>query len=241
MPSSDLFAALAATWPAAETVRLGPWTLRRGEGGGNRVSAATLDGPTADPSGAEAAMRAWGQPPLFMIRPGDEPLDALLAARGYAVHDPSALHAAPAATLAWTAPDESAVFGEAPLACMAEMWAAGGIGPGRLAVMQRAPAPRVFVLGRLGDRPAGCAFAVVHGATAVLHALEVAPFARRQGLGARMTRALAAWSRDAGAATLAVAVTRANAPARALYAGLGMAEAASYHYRIAPAADGKSP
>ena len=29
-------------------------------------------------------------------------------------------------------------------------------------------------------------------------------------------------------------MTRANAPALALYAGLGMAEAAAYHYRIAP-------
>ena len=41
----ELFEALAATWPAAETIRLGPFTLRRGAGGGNRTSAATLDGP----------------------------------------------------------------------------------------------------------------------------------------------------------------------------------------------------
>ena len=56
----------------------------------------------------------------------------------------------------------------------------------------------------------------------MLHALEVAPFARRQGLGRGMTRAVAAWALAAGAATLALAVTRANAPARALYDRLGM-------------------
>jgi GNAT superfamily N-acetyltransferase len=238
MPSSDaLLRALAATWRPAETVRLGPWTLRRGAGAGNRVAAATLDGPPGEPPGdpaeAEAAMRAWGQAPLFMIRPGEEPLDALLAARGYARRDPTVLFAAPAAALAWTAPDETVVFGDAPLACMAEIWAAGGIGPARLAVMRRAGDPRSFVLGRLGDRPAACAFAAVHGATAMLHALEVAPFARRQGVASRLTRAVAAWGAAAGAATLALAVTRANVPARALYARLGMAEAAAYHYRAA--------
>ena len=39
-----------------------------------------------------------------------------------------------------------------------------------------------------------------------------------------------------GAADLAVAVTRRNAAAQALYAGLGMTEAARYHYRRAPEA-----
>ena len=54
-----------------------------------------------------------------------------------------------------------------------------------------------------------------------------------------MTGAAAAWAAAEGAATLALAVTRANAPARALYARLGLAEAAAYHYRVAP--EGPSP
>ena len=229
----QLLDALAVTWPAAEIVRLWPWTLRRGDGGGRRVSAATLDGALADPGGAEATMRGWGQRPLFMIRPGEEALDVLLAGRGYAVEEPTMLFAGPAAALARERPDDAAVFGDAPLACMAEIWEAGGGGPARLAVMARAPRPRVFLLGRLGDRPAGCAFAAVSGGVAMLHALEVASFARRKGLGASMTRAVAAWARGAGAGTLALAVTHGNGPARALYGGLGMAPAGGYHYRIA--------
>jgi GNAT superfamily N-acetyltransferase len=229
----DLLAALLATWPAAETRRLGPWTLRRGAGGGNRTSAATLDGPVAGPEAAEAAMLAWGQRPLFMVRPDEEALDAVLAGHGYRVHDPSLLLAAPAEALA-EAPGEAAIRCGAPLARMAEIWAAGGIGPERLAVMARAPEPRTWLLGRLGDRAAGCAFVAVHGGVAMLHALEIAPEARRRGLGARLTRAAAHWARGAGGATLALAVTRANAPARDLYAGLGMTEAGAYHYRRAP-------
>jgi hypothetical protein len=49
-----------------------------------------------------------------------------------------------------------------------------------------------------------------------------------------LTRAAAAWATGRGVPTLALAVTEGNAPARALYAGLGMAEAARYHYRLAP-------
>jgi hypothetical protein len=49
-----------------------------------------------------------------------------------------------------------------------------------------------------------------------------------------MTRAAAAWAQRAGAPVFAMAVTERNAPARALYARLGLAEAARYHYRVAP-------
>ncbi len=122
---------------------------------------------------------------------------------------------------------------------MAETWAAGGVGPARLAVMARAPQPRTWLLGRLGDRPAGCAFVALHGVVAMLHALEIAEVARRRGLGARMTRFAAAWGAARGAQTLALAVTGANTPARALYAGLGMAEVGAYHYRIAPEGDAR--
>lgn len=224
-----IFDALAATWPPAETRTLGPWTLRRGAGGGNRVSAATLDGPLDDPAPAEMAMRELGQPPLFMIRPGQEALDAVLAARGYVAADATLLMRARVGDLAADA--AGAILCDRPLARMAEIWAAGGIGPGRLAVMARAPAPKVWLMGRLGDRPAGCGFVAVHDGVAMLHALEVVPGFRRQGLGARMTAAAAAWAAAGGADTLALAVTRANTAARALYAGLGLAEAGGYHYR----------
>ena len=85
----NLFATLDATWPAAASDRLGAWRLRRGEGGGNRVSAATLEGDLADPGAAEQAMRQMGQAPLFMVRPGEDALDVTLAARGYLTRDPT--------------------------------------------------------------------------------------------------------------------------------------------------------
>lgn len=234
---TDLFAAGAATWPASETRAEAGWTLRRGEGGGNRVSAATRLAREADPAAAEAAMRVWGQAPVFQIRPGDDDLDAVLEARGYVRRDPSLILAASAAAVAASAPDERAIPCAAALACMAEIWAAGGIGPARLAVMRRAADPKLWLLGRAGDRAVGAGFVAVYGGVAMLHALEVLAAARGRGVGAAMTRAAAAWALRAGAATFALAVTEANAPARSLYAALGLAEAARYHYRVAPEGD----
>ena len=64
-----IWAAMDATWPAAETARLGPWTLRRGLGGGKRVSAASLDGDWTLPDidDAATAMARWGQDALFVL------------------------------------------------------------------------------------------------------------------------------------------------------------------------------
>lgn len=235
-----LRAAMAATWPAAETRRVGPWLLRRDGGGGRRVSAATLEGPfDGSQAAAAAAMRGWGQAPLFQIwpetvRPGNAALDAALEAEGYRLHDATRLMAAPVAVLATAPWDVSVIAGPAPIALMREIWAAGGIGPGRVAVMERAAGPRAFLFGRLGDRPAACAFVACHGRTAMLHGLEVVAGARRQGVGTAVTRAAAAWAGTEGAEVLALAVLAANTAARAAYGRAGMQEAGRYHYRTGP-------
>jgi N-acetylglutamate synthase len=230
----DLFAALEATWPPAEAVRLGPWRLRRGEGGGSRVSAATLDGPIGDVSAAEDAMRGFGQRPLFMVREGEAALDRELEARGYAVLTPSLLMAAPIAGVAHAVADLTTIDCTAPLEAMVDLWAEGGIGPARMAVMARAPQPKAYFLGRLDERPAGVAFVGCAGPVAMVHALHVPERFRRRGLGARLSRAAAAWGQAQGAETFALAVEETNRAARALYESLGLRTAGRYHYRIAP-------
>ena len=64
-----LYGVIDATWAPAAMTQAGPWTIREGQGGGQRVSAATANGPVteADLPQAEAAMRALGQTPLFGI------------------------------------------------------------------------------------------------------------------------------------------------------------------------------
>ncbi len=224
-----------ATWPPARLFRLGPWCLRDGAGGGQRVSAATAEGPVQRPdiAAAEDAMRAMEQTPLFMLREGEEALDSLLAAEGYALHDPVALYTAPITLLtSKPVPPVSAFTIWPPLAIQYDLWTAAGIGAPRQAVMARAAGPKTAVLARQNDRPAGTAFAACDGKTAMVHAIETVPSLRRLGVGTNMLRAAAHWAQDQGMTTLALAVTRANDAACGLYSSLGMQVAGYYHYRI---------
>lgn len=237
MDETRLFAVIDGTWPAARFVTLGPWTLRDGQGGGKRVSAASTDQEvTSEEIGmAEAGMADLGQPPLFMIREGQEALDSTLEARGYGVIDPSVAYAIPAAELDdRPIPRVTVLPHWEPLAIAREIWAEGGIGPARVAVMERAKGPRVALLGRHADKPAGVAYVAVHDGVAMLHALEILPHQRRKGMGQWMMRAAAHWARANDADLLSVICTRANAGANALYASLGMGRVGSYHYRHLP-------
>jgi GNAT superfamily N-acetyltransferase len=177
-------------------------------------------------------MAAFGHPPVFVRREGQEVLDEALAGRGLAVVEPVILYAGASAALSRHDPRGFAAIRCArPLSRMREIWAEGGIGPERLAVMARSGRRRTYLLGRSADRPAAVAFVATDREVAMLHALEVHPSARRNGLGRGLVGAAASFAAEAGAATLALAVTEANAPARALYEGLGMVPVGRYHYR----------
>ena len=234
--SNRLFDAMDATWAAAEMSALGPWTLRLGKGGGKRVSAATTSQPVtpADISKAEAGMRAMGQPPLFMLRTGNEVLDQMLADQGYRVVDPVLIFAAPIADIAKVNPPPlAAIPGETPLAIMREIWARGGISAARLAVMDRTKGPKTYLFSRhSADKPGGCAFVAVDGDIAMLHALEVVPAARRKGVGANLLGRAAIWGMEQGAKTFSLVTTSENLPAQKLFTGLGMRVVDKYHYRM---------
>lgn len=234
MTPATLLAAMETTWPAAAAARVGAWTIRDGQGGGKRVSAATAetDWSDADIPQAETAMAALGQPALFLIRDRDSALDAALDRRGYRIVDPVLAYAAPAADLA--AADLPRLTGFPhwpPLAVATHLWDQAGIGPARLAVMNRVQAPKTAILARSNDRPSGVAFVAAAGKIAMLHALEVAPALRRQGSAHNILTIAARWALDQGADTLALVVTQANDGARALYASHGMAVVGHYHYR----------
>ena len=115
---------------------------------------------------------------------------------------------------------------------MREIWAEGGIGPARVAVMERVTGPKTGLLGRLKDQPAAAGFVALHEGIAMVHALEVRPRHRRAGMGRLMMVQAALWAEAQGARHLAVLCTRDNAGANALYAAMGFSCAGTYHYRI---------
>lgn len=237
-PSPDrLFTALDVTWAPASLRDIGPWRLREGRGGGQRVSAATAISPVTetDIAAAETEMRALGQHPLFMIRDCDTALDSWLDTRGYAIVDPVTLYLAPTDAMADMPSDVYVIPSWPPLAAQRHLWAAGGIGPARIDVMARASDPKTALLARHGDAPAGVAFLAVDDDIAMLHALEVTPNCRRHGIGRALMIEAARWATRHDARWLTLAVTKANAAANALYRRLGMDAVTFYHYRKAPA------
>ena len=235
-PGPDLLhQVMELTWPAAGVERLGPWLIRDGQGGGQRVSAATAESKVseADIAAAEDAMARLGQPQLFMLRPGDEQLNRMLAGRGYRVKDPVVFYSVPVSALtAIPVPRVSAFHLWPPLAIMVDLWAEGGVGATRLAVMDRVSLAKTAILARNSDQPAGAAFVAISENVAMIHAIEVTVSQRRQGVGANILRAAAHWAQDRGASHLTLAVTRANAGANALYTSQGMTVVGHYHYRI---------
>ncbi|WP_261385472.1 GNAT family N-acetyltransferase [Vannielia litorea] len=228
-----LFAAIDATWPAVRSVEAGAWRVREGGGGGSRVSSATTDDEEAALAQMEEAQAALGQPALVRLRGDQTRLDARLAEAGYVVKDPTNIRVAPLERLAAGELPRVRVFTVdfPPLKIQREMWAEGGIGPERVAIMTRAAGPKTAILGRSNDTPAGTAFVALHGDIAMLHALEVRPAMRRQGAAVNMMRGAARWAQDQGAAFMTVLVTQQNAAANALYELLEMDLVGHYLYR----------
>jgi GNAT superfamily N-acetyltransferase len=229
MTPETLTEVMEATWPPARAWRVGPFTFRDGAGGGKRVSAASSDGSwTADDLATLDRMAE----PLVLIRPADTALDAALADRGWRVVDPVVIYAAPVADLLAELPPLATFPHWPPLAIACSLWDDGGIGPERLAVMDRAEGPKTAILARDGDHSAGVVFVSCCGGEAMLHALDVRPTHRRRGIGTTLLHAAAVWAAEAGAERLSLAVTERNSAARALYARLGMQVVGQYHYRM---------
>ena len=235
--TAELMAVVDSTWPPAEMIEAAPFLLRRGGGGGKRVSSAsTLRGAVtaAEIDAAEAAMRAMDQVPLFSIRPGDEALDAALESRGYEVVDPVWIYVMKTADMAALpkANERVSVPAWEPLAMQREIWAAGGIGQARIAVMERVAGEKTSLIGRFDNAPGGTAFLALSGKVAMLHALEVLPEARGRGMGRAMMIDAARWALRHGADEISVVVTRENTGGNALYRALGMEQVGQYHYRL---------
>jgi GNAT superfamily N-acetyltransferase len=234
MNARALLAAMEAGWPPERVVRVGPFRLRVAPGGGNRVGCATAEAPAlpADFAALAAAATALGQQPTVMLAEDEDALDTALAAAGWAAGEAVTLCALPLVPATTPPPPMAAFAVWPPLAVQRRLWAEAGIGPARLAIMDRAAGPKTALMARTGDRVAGCGFAVVTGGVAFLHALAVPPAFRRRGSGRALVRMAADWAAAQGAGTLALAVSRGNVPALALYASEGFAIVGHYHYRV---------
>lgn len=202
-----------ALWTDLETEPLGTWVLRHSPGETARRANSVL---AFEPSGADGdyeRVLEWyagrtGRP-IAAVLP-DSPEDALFRGHGWG----------PESGDADTVFQVTGVARASRSLAGVDVEAVEVIGDGAHAVA------------RIGDRASGVAS--VDRDWVGFRAIAVAPEHRRRGLGLQVMAALLEWGAEQGATTAYLQVLGDNAPALALYDGLGFTEHHRYRY-LAPA------
>lgn len=212
-------------WPArfGSDAGLAAWRV-------GSARALSQDWTDQDIARAVEIQRDWDQVPIFRVTDGER-LGATLTARGWRDEAPTLMMQAPVEVLTdRPVPRVTSFAIWPPLAIQQELWTQQGIGAARQAVMARAAAPKAALLGRAQDRAAGVGFVSVAYGYAVIHAVEVLPALRRNGVAGWMLREAAFWAREQGAQTMLLGVTAENAGAIALYRDAGFSQIGAYRY-----------
>ncbi len=229
----------ARGWPAAQTVRLDGWLLRHTPSLTRRRSNSAL--PVGDAHGDPALVEEFyarhGGRALIQVSPAEAwtSLDSELARRGWSSEGPTDVLVADAtAVLARTEPGEVALAAR-PHPGWVAAWAACEERPdadehARVVLERIEPASAYALAGE----DLGVGLAVCERGWAGLFCVATAASARRRGIARNVVHALTRWAAARGARRIYLQVETANAPAHALYAGVGFRRSHGYHYRVGP-------
>ena len=227
-------------WPALRTLLVDGWVLRLSDGHTRRANSATPFHASLRPVGetldmVEATFRGAGLAPVVRVTPlASDAIRAELARRGWVEDDPTGVFVA----------DQPPPFGALPGGVSARLDAAlseDWLGPAMVAYGQGESAaralrrtlplivpPHVYATLTLDGAPVAFGLAVAERGMVGLYDLVVDPSARRLGLGRALVETLWRWGAEQGAGRAYLQVRVANPAARALYAGMGMAEVYRY-------------
>lgn len=201
-----------ALWTDLETERLGGWVLRHSPTAtARRANSVLAFEPAGVRDGYDQVVEWYAARtgrPVAAVLP-DSPEEALFRDRGWGPESA----------------DADTVFQVAGVARARR--ALGGVPLDEVEVVEDG----AQALARIGGHASGVAS--YDGDWVGLRSIEVALEQRRRGLGLRLVAALLEWGAERGATTAYLQVLGDNAPALALYDGLGFAEHHRYRY-LAP-------
>ena len=232
-----------AGWPAREHEMLGDWALRAHGGITGRANSAMAVGSPGMPlPDAIDAVREWyvarDLPPLLQL-PLADPVNAAMAEHGWERLHVTIVQVAPIAPLiAATAPrdDLQVVLEAVPSATWQSLMHDLDTDDTESHLEILTGPERVgFATLFKGDEPVGIGRVSVEGTWAGVTSVDVAPSARRQGIGSAVMRALLTWAQQQGATASYLQVRAANPAALRMYAALGYVTHHPYNYR-APSA-----
>jgi len=231
-----------AGWPARDSALLGDWALRAHGGITGRANSAMAVGDPGLPvPDALRAVESWYAerllPPLLQL-PLADPANLVMADQGW-----PRLHV----TVVQVAPIPAVLVGidrQDDLRAMVERvpssdWRSlmhdldTGDPEAHVAILTGPDRVGFATLYR-GDQPVGIGRVSVEGEWAGVTSVDVAPAARRQGIGSAVMAALLGWAEEQGASSTYLQVRAANPAALKLYDALGYVTHHPYGYR-APA------
>ncbi len=239
--------ALMSTWPAIRTAIDGAWLVRTSEGFSGRANAVTILDPDDDDDAeariawAEGVFGAQDLVPVFRETPlMPAVVRRALRERGYgpgqATH---MLHGR------LPDPDEGDAGTEAQGARLHGFDIPGGVwieaarqcspriasgGDAVLHMLSAMATPVRYIAVEDADGPAAVVQAGLHRGMLTVHNVATHPERRRRGHARRGMAAALDWGRARGASRFWIAVEAGNAPALALYASYGLADAYRYRY-----------
>ncbi len=233
-----------ATWPAEESISLGPWQLRANRGFTNRANSVRTAGDKSDDydweeltARAEKFYRTRNLPPIFHITAASAPrnLDQRLASRGYRIEKSSNIWGADIAAVSasivplksnfWIGASDSPT--EAWFQCDVHPHGAGSLEE----LCHRIAEPRVFVSAMDSGQTVARALSAIHGGVAWLYCMATLPSHQRRGHATRLIHFLAEWALRNNAGAFYLQVMTGNAAAKSLYTRAGFRWRYDYHYR----------
>ena len=239
-------------WPALQQVLLDGWVLRFSKGFTRRANSVTPVYPSTQPAEdkvrhCENLYAREGLPTYFRLTTlrGADGLDEILAERGYARQERARVLHRPLAT-GTLAPGPG--YALAPLSSFLATYTEltglkghledSGLDGQAVAalhgsVLRAIRGDTVFGVLADGGQPVACGMAVVEGELAGLFDIVTHPDSRRRGYGRILVQSLLAHATAMGASHAYLQVLADNAPALALYDGLGFSTLYEYWYRVA--------
>jgi ribosomal protein S18 acetylase RimI-like enzyme len=234
-------AACREAWPCPDETILGGWLIRASGGQTRRTNSVNpLPGERADVSAIVDAARAiysgMGQPLIFRVPTIAQGVDAQLDRLGFG--PPEAETITLHATLRDCPRDAAGSAQAGPLDAewLAARASLSGWEPEVMQVYQhmlgQIACPAVFASVRGEGRIVAVAYGAIAHGLLVIESVITNPPHRRQGHGRQVVAALLNWAQAQRVDEACLQVVADNAPALALYRGLGFArELYRYHYR----------
>jgi ribosomal protein S18 acetylase RimI-like enzyme len=230
-------------WPALREVLFDGWLLRFSEGLTRRANSANPMRPIRRMhlQACEALYRRLGLPTIFRVLSLVDPLvEEYLIAAGYTREGESCVLYGPIEKIEPPRSSDVSLLDQATPEWFSAMTTLQNYSSAQAAtyrqVVGQVAVPVAFAVLSDDEGAGALAYGALHNGLLCYESVITDSRRRRRGYGRHIVTALAAWARAQGATGVCLEVEALNAPARALYAALGLTtELYRYHYRREPA------